>query len=80
MCPFIFGDGSKIRNNYAITEILASKEVLNFNHAMKFLHNSEIWGPCLSKLCGSEPLGKFILAQAFLENAYKEKSGSDITL
>ena len=80
VCLFIFGDSSKIRDNYVITEIPVSKRILNFNHAMKFLHNSEIWGLCFCKLCGSGSYGKFILAQAFLENTNKENPGSAMTL
>lgn len=80
VCPLIFGDSSKIRDNHVITKIPVSKGILNFNHSMKFLHNSEIWGLCLSKLCGSGPYGKFILAQAFLENTNKENPVSGITL
>lgn len=41
--------------------------ILNFNHAVEFLHNPEIQGLCLSKLRGSTLLRKFVLAQASLE-------------
>lgn len=41
--------------------------ILNFHHAVEFLHNPDIQGLCLSKLRGSAILRKFVLAQASLE-------------
>ena len=54
--PLIFRHDSKVKDR-----------ILTFNHAVECLHNSETLGLCLSKLCGSALLRKFVLAQASLE-------------